>query len=111
TENDNYLLIIITPKGAKYQISSEGDFCDSSDNEIYGLEEIIKEIPVKVICKVEKLFDSFIIWDYTFAKYIEEQYYLRAVKANGYSLKFVKDQTPEICLEAVKTYGGALRHV
>ena len=36
---------------------------------------------------------------------------LEAVKENGDSLQYVKDQTPEICLEAVKKYGEALRYV
>ena len=29
----------------------------------------------------------------------------QAVKQSGYALKFVKEQTPEICLEAVKQNG------
>ena len=36
---------------------------------------------------------------------------LEAVKRNGYALKFVKNQTPEICLQAVKQDGWALRFV
>ena len=36
---------------------------------------------------------------------------LEAVKQNGFALKFVKDQTPELCLEAVKQNGIALRYV
>ena len=36
---------------------------------------------------------------------------LEAVKKCGDSLRFVKNQTPEICLEAVKQDGYALRYV
>ena len=36
---------------------------------------------------------------------------LAAVKRNGYALAFVKEQTKEICLEAVKQNGYALRYV
>ena len=28
--------------------------------------------------------------------------YLRAVRYNGYALKFIEEQTPELCLEAVR---------
>ena len=33
---------------------------------------------------------------------------LEAVRNNGFALRFVKEQTPEICLEAVKKTGMAL---
>ena len=36
---------------------------------------------------------------------------LKAVKQNGYSLQFVKKQTPEICLAAVKQNGYSLQFV
>ena len=36
---------------------------------------------------------------------------LRAVIQNGYSLRYVKKQTPEICLEAVKENDYALQYV
>ena len=36
---------------------------------------------------------------------------LEAVKRNGYSLKYVKDQTEAICLEAVKEDGDFLQYV
>ena len=36
---------------------------------------------------------------------------LKAVKKNGYALRFVIDQTEEICLEAVKKNGEALMYV
>jgi hypothetical protein len=36
---------------------------------------------------------------------------LAAVKKNGYALEYVKDQTPEICLEAVKQDGWSIRFV
>ena len=34
-----------------------------------------------------------------------------AVKNSGYALRYVKEQTPEICIEAVKNYGYALSYV
>ena len=36
---------------------------------------------------------------------------LEAVKQNGYALRFVINQTPEICLEAVKNDGYSLEYV
>jgi hypothetical protein len=33
------------------------------------------------------------------------------VKQNGLALEYVKEQTPEICLEAVKQDGYALQYV
>ena len=44
---------------------------------------------------------------------IIEQYEadLNKVNQNGYVLQFVKEQTPEICMAAVKQYGQALRFV
>ncbi len=36
---------------------------------------------------------------------------LEAVKQNGYALRFVKEQTSEICLETVKQDGDALQYV
>jgi len=36
---------------------------------------------------------------------------LEAVKQNGYSLRYVREQTPEICLEAVKQDGNSLQYV
>ena len=36
---------------------------------------------------------------------------LEAVKQHGWALKFVKEQTPEICIEAVKQNGYALEYV
>lgn len=36
---------------------------------------------------------------------------LEAVKQHGYTLQYVKEQTPEICLEAVKQNELALRYV
>ena len=36
---------------------------------------------------------------------------LEMVKQNGYSLQFVKNQTPEICLEAVKENPKAIIYV
>ena len=36
---------------------------------------------------------------------------LKKVKKYGYTLRYVKEQTPEICLEAVKQDGDALRYV
>ncbi len=36
---------------------------------------------------------------------------MKDFKENGYALRFVKEQTPEICLQAVKQYGLALQYV
>jgi len=36
---------------------------------------------------------------------------MAAVKQNGYSLQYVKEQTPEICMAAVKQDGDSLRYV
>ena len=36
---------------------------------------------------------------------------LEAVKADGFALKYVEHQTPELCLEAVKEFGMALQFV
>jgi len=36
---------------------------------------------------------------------------LEAVRQNGYALQYVAKQTPEICLEAVKQKGEALQYV
>ena len=43
--------------------------------------------------------------------YASELEALEAVKQNGYSLQYVKDQTETICLEAVKQDGYSLRYV
>lgn len=47
-------------------------------------------------------------------KYVKEQtpeICLAAVKQNGCALKYVKEQTPEICLSAVKQDSNALKYV
>ena len=47
-------------------------------------------------------------------RYVKDQTHeicLKAVEQNGYALKYVKDQTHEICLKAVKQNGYALRYV
>ena len=36
---------------------------------------------------------------------------MKAVKEDGYALRFVNEQTEAICLEAVKQYGYALQYV
>ena len=36
---------------------------------------------------------------------------LKAVERNGYALRYVKDQTPDICLKAVEADDDALRYV
>ena len=36
---------------------------------------------------------------------------LKAVEADDYALRYVKDQTPDICLKAVERNGYALRFV
>ena len=44
-------------------------------------------------------------------KWADAKYCLEAVKQNGYALRYVWKQTPEICLEAVKQNGYALQFV
>jgi len=47
-------------------------------------------------------------------KYVEDQtpeICLAAVKQDGYNLQYVKDQTPEICLAAVKQNWDTLKYV
>ena len=47
-------------------------------------------------------------------RYVKEQteaICLEAVKRDGYSLQYVKEQTEAICLEAVKRDGDSLRYV
>jgi len=41
----------------------------------------------------------------------DEKEYLTTVRRNSNMLQFVKNQTDEICLEAVKQYGWALQFV
>ena len=36
---------------------------------------------------------------------------MAAVRQCGYALQYVKEQTPEICLEAIKQNGAALKYV
>ena len=46
--------------------------------------------------------------------YVKEQteaICIEAVKKNGYALAYVKEQTEAICIEAVKQYGDSLRYV
>ena len=45
------------------------------------------------------------------SKFSTEEKAIAAVKQNGFSLKFVKNQIPEICITAVKQNGGALQYV
>ena len=47
-------------------------------------------------------------------QYVKEQtpeICMAAVKQNGYSLQYVKEQTPEICMAAVKQNGDSLQYV
>ena len=54
---------------------------------------------------VEKLGDkNLLVW-------YDEKYCLEAVKQNGYTLQYVKEQSEAVCLEAVKQNGDALRYV
>ena len=46
-----------------------------------------------------------------FERWADESYCLEAVKRNGDSLQYVKEQTEAICLEAVKQDGDSLRYV
>ena len=41
----------------------------------------------------------------------DEKECLKAVKRDGFALKYVENQTPEICLEAVKQCGQSLEYV
>jgi len=36
---------------------------------------------------------------------------IKAVESDGYALRYVKDQTPEVCLKAVESDGDALQYV
>ena len=36
---------------------------------------------------------------------------LQKVQRDGYAFRFVKEQTPELCLSAVQNYGWALQYV
>ncbi len=49
--------------------------------------------------------------DLRFVKEQTPEICLEAVKQNGMALRYVKEQTPEICLEAVKQNGYALECV
>ena len=47
-------------------------------------------------------------------RYVKEQtpeVCLKAVESDGYALRYVKEQTPEVCLKAVESDGDALRYV
>ena len=44
-------------------------------------------------------------------RYFTKEDSLEAVKRNGYSLQYVRDQDKDICLEAVKRNGYSLRYV
>ena len=46
-----------------------------------------------------------------FKKWSDPVYCLEAVKQDGYSLRYVKEQTEAICLEAVKQHGDSLGYV
>ena len=47
---------------------------------------------------------------FRFNDYSKEEI-LKAVKQNGYSLQYVKEQTEAVCLEAVKQNGRSLQYV
>ena len=46
-----------------------------------------------------------------YVKYQTDQICIEAVRKNGMNLQFVNQQTDQICLEAVRKYGHALRFV
>ena len=46
-----------------------------------------------------------------FNKWSDEKYCIEAVKQNGNSLRFVKEQTKKICLKAVKQNRDSLQYV
>ncbi len=52
----------------------------------------------------KKLLEEFELWS-------NEKYCLEAVKQDGCSLQYVKDQSEAVCLEAVKQDGCSLQYV
>lgn len=52
-----------------------------------------------------------IIWAFGFAKYQSREMSLEMVRRNGLALKYVKNKTPEVCLDAVLNCGDALKFV
>ena len=46
-----------------------------------------------------------------FEKWSDKKQCLEAVKEDGYSLRYVNEQTDAICLEAVKQNGDSLQYV
>jgi predicted RNase H-like nuclease len=82
-----------------------------------GDENLIsKNVPMKVFNLNEKIkcYIKYRIEPNNFLKYVKEQtpeICLKAVKQNGNALEYVKEQTPELCLEAVKENGYSLQYV
>ena len=46
-----------------------------------------------------------------FEQWSDEKYCLKAVEQDGYSLRYVKEQTEAICLKAVEQDGYSLQYV
>jgi hypothetical protein len=81
-------------------------------------KEIIEKdgIQYEVIKIIKKESEKKVIvgpgWDLTqYEKWYDMKYCLEAVKSDGYSLQYVKDQTEAVCLEAVKRNGDSLQYV
>jgi len=67
---------------------------------------LCKKFGPKYMCNIDKHIYKIISQDVN--KY---NYYIEIVKKNGFTLKYVNEQTEEICLEAVKQNGLALEYV
>ena len=71
--------------------------------EIIDIMSYIDFIDNKDIYQEEKMKCKDPVLKLRMAKEQTPEMCLEAVKQNGYTLKYVKEQTPEICLEAVKS--------
>ena len=70
------------------------------------IKKIIEE-HVENLC----LLDSYNYWALSYIKYQTPEACIKALKKNGYSLQFIKEQTRELCLIAVKQSGFTLHYV
>ena len=102
------------------------EFISQPNEELYLIA--LKHCPRKIeeFDKVLKLIPQDYLSDEFLLKYIQENpyilehsdlenksadFYLQVVQQNGYALRFLRQQTPEICLAAVQQDGEALRYV
>ena len=46
-----------------------------------------------------------------FENYSNEEYCMKAVEQNGYSLRYVKEQSEAVCMKAVEQNGDSLQYV